>query len=335
MFLMIRIMEKGLVLACIAIMAAGCTKSLTEGKASLPEIVSVDVSVPVSCMTKVTDISGESDIRSLQVLVFRPDGQLEAYAEGETQTVSFDCTSGEKKIVAAVNAQSLTDVKTFDAMEAKVSDLKDNSHGAFVMSGILDTEISSSVSSVTVPVTRHVARVSIEKVTNRIDLEQYRDIPLEISGIYLVNAAGDRTFGGAGYTPSVWYNKGACSGGGDLPSLLYSGDLAGTSVASGASYTTAHYFYCYPNPVSEDNTDTPEWTPGFTRIVVEVNVDGHTYYYPLSIENIESNHTYTVTELIITRLGSDDPDIPVSVESASFTVEVKDWEEGFSGSVTI
>lgn len=326
---------KNRIIAALALLAIGCTKESVNVNMSpsTGETVSLEISVPLPA-TKVTDISSEESVNSLQVFMFRQDGTLEAYAQGETASLTFEATTGGKKIAALVNSQSFTDVRSLAELENKVSSLEDNAPGRLVMYGAVDAEISTASSSVVVPVSRLVARLSVSKITNRFELEQYQGQPIQLKGIYLVNAAGDMKLA-APYTPVIWYNKGLKEGEGDLPSMLYSGPVSDGNIGYNTSYETEHYFYCYPNSLEEDNTSYGDWQPGFTRIVVEALIAGKTYYYPVSIENIESNHTYTVSELVITRLGSDSPDRPVSKGSASFSITVQPWEEGFNGSVSI
>ena len=78
-----------------------------------------------------------------------------------------------------------------------------------------------------------------------------------------------------------------------------------------------------------------DWCQRHTRLVVETELAGRTCYYTMTMPAIESNHIYTVKELRITRPGSSDPELPVLPGDASFTIEVEDWEDGYSGSFEI
>lgn len=332
-------MIKWLMAALVLLHAVGCSKENiaeeTDGNATFPLEISVP---PIS--TKATSVSDEAKVASIQIYVFRSNGDLETYGKGTSNSLVTQCTSGSKTIVALANAPDITDVLTKTALDAKVSGLKDNSPGAFVMYGAVTRDVSTKVSAVTVPVTRLVARVSIQKITNSLELPNLAQTDIKINRIYLVNVAGDMKYTDAeyeetlsrqsAYSPSVWYNKGECKNDGDLPALLNSKALASASASHSAPYSTAHYFYCYPNPSTDDSGSSK-----CTRLVVEVTIGGKMYYYPLSIPGIKNNHTYNISELVIKHIGSESPDKPVTYSQATFSVTVNPWQEGSNGSVTI
>ena len=120
---------------------------------------------------------------------------------------------------------------------------------------------------------------------------------------------------------SFWYNKMK------YQSDVYDGYLydkvSDVPLNSDASYTTGHYFYVYPN-MAEDSS-AAQWSPRYTRLVVETTYKNNTYYYPVNIPDIQSNTVYTVS-MKITRLGSSSPDIPVKTTSGGIEVDIKEWE---------
>ncbi len=325
-------MKKILFLTAVLAVLSGtsCSKDETQapGEAGADGKVTLEVSVPVT-ISKVTSTDGEGTVSSLQVFVFDSDGNLDAYSSGTSSSVSVRCATGQSTVAAVVNAPSLASISTLSALEATLTKLDDNATGAFVMYGTESVNVSAST-SLSIDVTRYVARVGISKITNSFSLEQYQSATVKITGIYLINVAGDTDYAGTA-SPTTWYNKMKQSG--DLTGLLYSGSLNYT-LSYGTSYSTKHYFYCYPNPTSTD-TSVTTWSARYTRLVVEVTVDGETYYYPISIPTIKRNCTYEITEMTITRLGSDSPDVPIDTADATFTVEVKDWTTGTSDTYTI
>lgn len=322
-------MNRLFVIVAAAALLAACT---AEQAAVLPagmEKVRLDVSVPVSSMTKLTDAGDESAVNRVQVFVFREDGSIDASGIAGSGSIELDCTAGERSIVAVVNTPEIDGIYDMAGLEEKMSVLQDNSAGSLVMSGIMNVTLTASA-SVTVPVRRLAAKVSIERIDVDFALEQYQDAGFEITGIYLTNVAADAHFIGDG-APSSWLNV----QGKDLLQNELVGDLGmSVPIADGAAYETAHHFYCYPNPYQEDSFGE-EWSPRHTRLVVEASLAGKTCYYAMTMPVIEANHAYVVTGLNITRPGSSDPEQEIRPEEASFTIKVEDWEDGYSGSFEI
>ncbi len=79
----------------------------------------------------------------------------------------------------------------------------------------------------------------------------------------------------------------------------------------------------------------PDETPGtpYTRLVIEGELDGHTYYWPININRDGSdepgvwrNRRYSY-DIILTRKGSTDPDTPIKTEGIHINQEVAEWKE--------
>ena len=113
-------------------------------------------------------------------------------------------------------------------------------------------------------------------------------------------------------------------------------------------------FYVMPNQVPW-GTGTPAafgpmagtgaWSPRHTKMVVEVTYAGATYYYPIPIakngvypmgdasddgtgyEGIVSNFSYEINELVLTRLGSRNPDESVLPADVKFNISVNAWTQ--------
>ena len=82
----------------------------------------------------------------------------------------------------------------------------------------------------------------------------------------------------------------------------------------------AQYFNAYPNLNSADDQVAD------TRLVVEATLDGRKYYYPVTMPKMESNKSYEISELKITRPGSDDPDKPIEIVDQDFKITVNPWD---------
>ena len=111
------------------------------------------------------------------------------------------------------------------------------------------------------------------------------------------------------------------------------------AVTSSKSYDKVHTFYAYPN--SESYVSNGTWSKRATMLVVETTFKGAsdaaptTYYYPIAVENLESNKKYIIPEIIITRLGSQDPYEEVTFADCTFSVTVKDWDKNTLNTETI
>ena len=308
-------MKKFYLAAMVAAFAVvGCSE-MKENLAGDPgmakeEKVQLTVRIP-QVSTKVTGSSNDDAIGGIQVFVFNKNGEYETSSFGNGAALSLTCTTGEKQIVALVNAPQETGVNNITELRARTSDLADCSEGSIVMAGEI-TKVLEASSTVTMAVERLAAKVAVSQVKTDFTLEQHRDLKFDIKAIYLVNAAGQKSYL-VDNTPSKWYNLGSYDAS-TAPAFLYDEVTSGV-IENGSSYDTEHYFYCYPNATTTK-----------TRLVVEAKVGDYLYYYPLTLDSVDPNTAYTYN-LTITRLGSDSPNKPVEEGTVQFNVTVKEWVE--------
>lgn len=87
--------------------------------------------------------------------------------------------------------------------------------------------------------------------------------------------------------------------------------------------------YCYPNMSSDESPGS-----AYTRLVIQGEVEGQTWYWPININRstsgigvgVERNMNY-IYDIIITRKGSADPDTAISTESITINMNVEGWSE--------
>ena len=160
----------------------------------------------------------------------------------------------------------------------------------------------------------------------------------EAEDIHLRRVFGE---GGAGYT-------------------LEEGTLNADGTAVGAEGNHSVVFYVMPNQVpwgydDDSSPSTPDifgpmagtgaWSPRHTKMVLEVKYNNSTYYYPIPIakngvypmgdasddgtgyEGIVSNFSYEIDELVLTRLGSRNPDESVLPADVKFNISVNAWTQ--------
>ena len=262
-------------------------------------------------MTKATGMTtaSEAKVNNLQVFVFRGN-ELDAYASvDDAKELTLSCTAGERQVYALVNAPDDSSVSGKDALLAKVSELDANSLDNFEMVGNKSVTLPQD-ETVQIDVNRIASRVVLKKITRNFTSEALQALNFEVQAIYLINVAGNTSYDLTA-APATWYN--VAKNNSEIAELLY--DAPAASVANGGSYDTKHYFYGYPNDNSVKQT----------RIVIETMLGTKKYYYPINLPEMDSNKSYEIDEVVITRPGSDDPDVPVSFADASFSINVLDW----------
>lgn len=305
---------------CFAAMAAVAAASCCEKKVELPQyeqsedLVTFSVSVP-GAETKSVGTEDEKTVNSLQVIVFNKYGVYEASAHGTENSVELTCTAGEKRMVALVNADREQNVVDFDDLAGRSVYLKDTGIGDLVMVG--DTTVTVTADKpITVDVSYISSKIVLESVALNLENQQHKDLPFVLKSVFLINVAGDRKYI-ADSTPSLWYHEGAYDPDNTLP-FLYD-QVKGGEITSGVKqYDTDHYFYCYPN---ETNTKT--------RLVIEAQIAGQTYYYPISLTKVLPNNQYSYS-VVLTRFGTDRPDGELEKGAYSVTVSMKDWHKNSS-----
>ncbi len=262
----------------------------------------------------------EKKINNVQFVVYNSDGSMNGYGSSATSSCQVKITRGSALTVyAAVNIPDLDLSACYNESQIKsqVTGLSDNGKNNFHMLGHRVVDMSSG-NAFSVQVSRFASKVSLGKVTKAFSNSAMNDMPMAIKGIYLINVVGACSFM-LEPSASPLYHQGRYVAGEDVQGL-FSDRTVNKSLDAAGSVTVDEQFYCYPNKSSR-----------LTRLVVEVVMNSHTYYYPVDICSAGSvlapNKHYLVKNLKITGLGSDDPDVKPSLDVVDFSVEVLDWDE--------
>lgn len=318
--------------AIVAGTLSSCNKNCSSIGPENTTVVNMKFNVSSTAYTKASasDVN-ETVINNTQIFVFRNDGSLDAYKSADAASeITVSCTTGDKEIYALVNAPEESSVTSKSELLAKTSSLTDNSKDGLVMLGKLTAKLEAA-GSFNIPVKRIVAKLSINQVSADFTSEAYKKMSFKINSIYAINAVGDVNYALDG-NPTKWFNKSAyCDT--DAKDLLYQ-NINDAEVTSESPFDTPTSFYVYPNNTEQDS-QAEEFCPRYTRIVVETTLGDKKYYYPISIPGIDSNKTYTITNLTVTRPGSISPDVPVTSYECKFNVTVVDWETGTQEEMTI
>lgn len=304
-------MSKQFYLAAFAAMAlVGCNEKMVELNEPASEKVRLTVNLP-QLATKVIGTPSDDAVNDLQVFVFNKYGMYETSASGSGKSLTLTCTTGEKQIMALVNADAENNVPDIETLRSRKAKLSSMAAGDLIMSGETTEELTNNA-SVEMHVKRLPARVILNSVKTEFELEQHRNLSFAVKSVFLINVAGEAPYSGAA-VPEQWHNMTDYD---PLTNLPFLRDQASSGeITEGSAYGTKHYFYCMPN-----STETK------TRLVVEAEIEGDTYYYPITLENVEQNTSYAYN-LTIKRFGSESPDVPVEDGSVTFTVEVDPWDE--------
>jgi hypothetical protein len=68
------------------------------------------------------------------------------------------------------------------------------------------------------------------------------------------------------------------------------------------------------------------WSKRATRLVIEAELGGDKMYYPINLQPFQSNKSYEISEVIITKVGSAGPDDPVTSDDIEVSINVKEWD---------
>lgn len=262
--------------------------------------VTVDLGGP---LTKLAAPAKDSVANNVQIFVFNGSNVLESYYNGTQNRATLRLSSGKKQVRAVVNAPSLgSSVTTLSDLETKVSLFSDNTTSNFVMVG-KDSLTVPDVTLITVKVTRLAAKVVLQGIDTEFTAPVYSEGTFTIKKIYLSHAASDCPYFTA-VSPT------ACTSEGEL-----TGDRSmNVTLTKNGNYGEKKIFYAYPN-----DTDTP------TRLVIQAELNGTTYFYPINLGDIKSNTVYNVSNLVITRPGSDNEDDVISTSEGVYGVSIGKW----------
>ena len=296
----------------------------------------------------------ENLISSIQVFVFKQNqgvNMLEAAVRAESSSVDVTVTAGTKNVLVLVNEpKNYTAETDRSALLSMFSNLADNTPSSMVMIGQVTCQVSTADRILEVPVSRLASRVRLCKVTNSLR-NGYAAKNVKLARVFLTGAAASAPYSSEGASSGFYATAGigsaldlngqaisSASIKAAVNSLIYK-SLSSEVIADGASYSTPIPMYGYPN----DGTTTK------THLVVELEIDGSFFTYPLDLPPMERNCTCEINELVITAIGNPsngddilDPgeDVPITFVQATFNVSVEPWtvvpiSNGADGKYTI
>lgn len=300
-------------------------------------------------VTKAGDQStNDVTINTVQVFIFNKDtGQIDnckkesfsAVTDG-CQLSPIECTVGEKEIWAIVNwpvdlTTAEANVLNVDDFKSRTAVLADNRLDNLLMSGFIESKnLKAGTDAATVEVSRLCAAVVLTQVTNRMEVNAYRD-KFQIIGAYLMNVPGVQRIDGTILASGAdcpkpaswyaWYKKATTSEPQELLSETFLPMPPKT--AYGESYGVHHTFYTFANDLNYIEGNTSDGgLKSSTYLVVECEVDGVACVYPVLMPKMERNKKYNV-KLTVNHVGGDPARPWEKIQLTAFTpsISIVSW----------
>ncbi len=289
----------------------------------------------------------DNAVQTLEFFIFKADGSdagmLDTYKKfqgselSDLNDIKINTTTGLKIIYAVANSHrdSWKDVRTLVDFRGELSMLENEELKNFTMIGNAEVKLQVA-SSVTLSISRLVARIELTNIKTDFAGTPYEGSVLENVKVYLINVYADKMYG-TGESPSspsifnykkyVAEQTNLCNSG--IDGMLY--DEISQNI-SDEGYDKTHYFYCYENTLSAESE-----TRRFTKLVIQGDLRGRTYYYPICINQadfgysasnghtgVKRNTSYSM-DVTISRPGSTDPDKKLEYGVLTTKLNVLDW----------
>lgn len=282
-------------------------------------------------------------IRTLDIFFFNDDSlrRLDSYqriADCESGTVSAASRNGKKILVSVANSQDekyeWDEMGSLDVLNERMADLmKENPRSPLMTACSKITAGKEPCCSIKLEPL--LSEISISTLCCDFHNRPYKDEKLKNVRIYLTNVNTKcellRT---DSFYPISLLNSGrlevenvekmVC------PELVFK--TLGIDVDSYVAQPDCD-LYCYPNSTSEETIGSP-----YTRLVIEGEIGGRTYYYPINVnrkyfradeggsEGVSRNRHYSL-DITLTRKGSLDPDTAVAPGTVKVRGLVTPWTE--------
>ena len=303
-----------------------------------PELAQTYPDAPESNRVK-TIIKMNSQALCLDVFTFENDRmeRLDSYQRIDKdlhgdKLCSIASRAGEKTVVIIANSHAdkyeWIDINSRKALQKKTFDLEDEDPENLMLIGEYKTTAGKAFQAILTPMTAEIVLRSIRcdfaglpyEGENMTDVKVYLTNINASCGIW----TGEETF------PTRVINAGRLSehdmAGFRHPEMVV--QEIDSDIGAECIYPDIR-LRAYPNSSPEESAGSP-----YTKLVVEGKIDGHTYYYPISINRgnekkgsgIRRNKRY-IYDLTITRTGLEDPDGTIEDTEHKIIMEIKEWKE--------
>ena len=309
---------------------------------ALPEEGNVEVVFSIhGDNTRVNGTDGEWAVDNWALLLFMDDRLVETGTSNSGSDIRITLVAGNYSAFAVVNPPAHFDPEDYSDLRSLMreeSDLQDNTPDRLVMTGSRTVTVSIPEGRTQwIGVDRLVCKAGIEKISVEFTDPLLATRPFVLKGIYLTNCYGkscyseDLDSSDILSSASYWHNRMGFHPDSNVDALLADPDLD-VAITVDRPYVQEHAFYFYPNPLPETLDSRSEtWTPRMTRLVIEAEIGGRTYYYAVTLPASQRNKTYVIEEAVIRKLGSKDPELeePGSIDVV-FRTDTDDWSPKYN-----
>jgi len=303
-------MKRNLLLFTLAMSLGLASCGKMEGQLPAGEEGEVTVNFSLGYGTKATSGIDDDAVNTAYVFAFDGD-RIDGSSFVESASGTIRVTSGLRQFVAVVNPKSefsFTQVSTVDDVMDLVSQLSEEGLADMIMIGEKSETITDATTSITIPVTRLVSKISVNSLKFQLK-GALSEKPISDVAIYIKNYPTTQTYSGiAGNS----YTSGLYA---DNQSSFEVYDFVGSMIDG--STETGHHFFCY-NRV----TAGPATGKNAIRLCITAKIDGQKYYWSLPVNNganwtadafiagdehygVMRNHSYEY-DITITRAGVPD-----------------------------
>ena len=251
----------------------------------------------------------------------------------------------------SVNLASIRTKNNFLALKARLSD---NGAGSMLMAGSTPDGEPVTLSNenpeaeITIHLKRLVSKLTVSSITRRFESPALGAKPLVLKHIYMTNVYPETFYArdlkaeelpsrqAFWYNAMGWHHPEGLAADRSTDRFLAERELD-RNLSQNETAELDLSFYFFPNPLSlQDDSHTPLWSgPRCTRLILETEFEGHTYYYQATLPKEEEqtsigrNMAFQL-RCTLTRLGSKDPEqiIPGSVEVV-FSAVTGNWQGNY------
>ena len=302
------------------------------------EGVDADISTKASTTANGTD----KTISSAQIFVYNPAGTLVGKLSSGGR---LSVPKGFVYTVQAVANGPVIANPTITSVEATAVNLQDYPFIMYKKTTV--SLVNAATAACTLKVESLASRVRVASIKN--------EIPgwtgsFTLQSVFLCNVVGTAKIGGAPQPISLnWYGRKvlttpvSAGGGGavdeTVPAGTYTVKSLGSPLASGASYTSNIWLYCFPNanktpiPAAGITSTAADQTVA-TWLTIRAIINDKNYFWTVNLgekitatTGLKANYTYDVS-VTLRNIGSENPSIPVVPGSLDISVIAEPWKNG-------